>query len=215
MDDLSDKISTDIGSLGVDTATDTSEHSNDGSTQTVSCQGFREEDPFLRGRVVQSEDKHSTVQHQKTKTTEGETHDGTGTEGGVETCGPARLLGRDGSTDVGIDSNFHSKVSGRHRREGTQQERHRRHETTGHVPTGAPRNKDEDQDTESNDEPEADSIFCLQERLGTFIDGLVDFLEACRNSLVVTRRDETLFLTASSTGPDGDFRNDQELRKGP
>mmetsp|Transcript_42167 Transcript_42167/g.101424 ORF Transcript_42167/g.101424 Transcript_42167/m.101424 type:complete len:216 (-) Transcript_42167:457-1104(-) len=215
MDDLSDEIGADIGSFGVDTTTDTSEHSNDGSTQTVSCQGFREEDPFLRGRVVQPEDKHGTVQHQKTETTEGEAHDGTGTEGGVETCGPARLLGRDGSTDVGIDGNFHSKVSRRHRREGTQQEGQGRHETTCHVPTGTPRNKDEDEDTESNDEPEADSIFCLQERLGAFIDCLVDFLETCRNSLVVTGRDKTLFLTAPSTGPDGDFRNDQELSKGP
>jgi hypothetical protein len=73
MYDLSDKVGTDISSLRVDATTHTSEHSNDGSTQSVSSQRLSQQDPVLGGWVVQLEDEHGTVEHEDTKTAKCET----------------------------------------------------------------------------------------------------------------------------------------------
>mmetsp|Transcript_3062 Transcript_3062/g.4215 ORF Transcript_3062/g.4215 Transcript_3062/m.4215 type:complete len:213 (-) Transcript_3062:250-888(-) len=48
VNDLSDQISTNISSLGVNTSTDTSKHGNDGSTQSISSNAFRQMDPLIR-----------------------------------------------------------------------------------------------------------------------------------------------------------------------
>mmetsp|Transcript_22080 Transcript_22080/g.54564 ORF Transcript_22080/g.54564 Transcript_22080/m.54564 type:complete len:615 (-) Transcript_22080:38-1882(-) len=73
VNNLSDQISTDIGSLGVDTSTDTTKHGNDRSTKTVSSEGLCKKDPVLGARILRAEDKHGDVKHQHSHSAKSET----------------------------------------------------------------------------------------------------------------------------------------------
>jgi hypothetical protein len=214
VDDLSDQVSTDISSLGVDTSTNTAEHGNDGTSKTVSGKTLSEQDPLIRVGVVHAEDNHSGVQHEQTKTAKGETHDGTGTEGSVEAFGPSGLLGRDGGTDVGVDSDLHSQVATGHGSEGSEKETDGSEETAGHIPAGTPADKDENEHRKNSTKPEADGVFSAEETLSSLVDGRIDLIETLCGFLLVSVAKKT-FSLAGTTRFDGDFSDDQELGQGP
>jgi hypothetical protein len=214
VDDLSDQVGTDISSLGVDTSTNTAEHGNDGASKTVSGKTLSEQDPVSRGGVVDAEDKHGGVQHEHTKTAKGETHDGTGTEGGVEALSPSGLLGRDGGTDVGVDSDLHSQVATGHGGEGSEKETDGSEETAGHIPPGTPADKDEDNHRKDETKPETDGVFGAKEALGSLVDGLIDLLETLCGFFLVSVAKKT-FGFAGATRFDGDFGDNQKIGQGP
>ena len=214
VDDLADEIGTDVGGLGVDTTTDTSEHGNGGTTEAVSGKRLGQVDPVIGDGVVDTEGQSGEVEHENAQTAEGEAHDGTGAEGGVEAGGPAGLLGGDGGTDVGEDGDLHAEVSGNDGGSGTKDERHSREETTGKVPSGAPGNQDENDSAEDHNEVSADGVLGLEEGLGTLVDGLVDLDETAGGGLVVGAGDEGRSLI-DGLGLDGDPGDDQELQEAP
>mmetsp|Transcript_36766 Transcript_36766/g.88593 ORF Transcript_36766/g.88593 Transcript_36766/m.88593 type:complete len:113 (-) Transcript_36766:518-856(-) len=111
MNNLSDKISTNVGGLSVDTSTDTTEHGNGRSAQTVSCQTLSEVNPIFGKGIMDAEGEEAQVKHEDSKTAECKAHDGTGTEGGVETESPARFLGTNGGPDIGVDGHLHTEVA--------------------------------------------------------------------------------------------------------
>ena len=211
---LSDEIGSDISGLGVDSTSDTSKHGNAGSSESVSGDALGEVQPVSRGGVVGAVGKHGEVQDELSKTTEGESHDGSGTEGGVEARSPASLLGRDGSTDVGVDSDLHSEVSAEHRRERSHDKGKGREETTGKVPAGSPRDEEEDDEREQDDKDEAHGVLGTEERLGSLVDGLVNLVQTRCGGIVVTASGEGARL-GRGLRLDGDPSNDQELDHGP
>mmetsp|Transcript_15491 Transcript_15491/g.42951 ORF Transcript_15491/g.42951 Transcript_15491/m.42951 type:complete len:818 (-) Transcript_15491:8-2461(-) len=216
VNDLSDQIGSDVGGLGVDSSSDTSKHGNDGSSQPVSGEGLGEIDPFLGSGIVLFEDQGGSVEHKDSHTTEGESHDGSGTEGGVEARGPAGLLCRDSGADVREDGDLHSKVSRGHRGEGTEQEGNSGKASTGHIPSGSPGDEDKDENGKAHDEPEADGVFGPEEGFGSLVDGLVDLIQAIGGECVVgSALSETLLFSGSGGGLDGDLGNDLELHVTP
>lgn len=57
---------------------------------------------------MDTESNEGNVEHEDTKSTEGESHNGTGSESCVEAVFPSGLLGTDGCPDIGVDSYLHS-----------------------------------------------------------------------------------------------------------
>ncbi|VEU41902.1 unnamed protein product [Pseudo-nitzschia multistriata] len=56
VNNLSNQIGTNVGGLGVDSSSNTPEHGNDGSSQSVSGERFGEQDPFFGIGVVRFEE---------------------------------------------------------------------------------------------------------------------------------------------------------------
>ncbi len=124
--DLADEIGTDIGSLGVDTATDSSEEGDGGTTETVTGDGFEETLSGVRISLdvegeVEAEELDDDVDDEQTDGGEGETHDGAGAEGDVEALGPADLA-HGGGSGVGVDGDDHADVAGEQGGETTDHE---------------------------------------------------------------------------------------------
>ena len=78
---FSNKISTNIGSLGINTSTNTSKDGNARSIQTKSSQTLREVNPIFRSRVMDAEGKEGDIKREDSEATEGEPHDCTGAVG--------------------------------------------------------------------------------------------------------------------------------------
>ena len=181
-----------------------------------SSERFCEVDPFLRSGVVSSKDEHGSVKHGDPHSAEGESHDGTGTEGGVETLGPSRLLCSNGGTDVGIYGDLHSKVSRSHRGKCTEQEGNGSHASTSVVPSGSPRNKNKDENSETSYKPKANRVLGLQEGLSTLVNSLVNFFQARSCGLVIrTTFNKSVFLSTICSGNNWDLRNDLKLEIAP
>lgn len=113
--DLSDEISTDIGSLGVDTTTDTSEQGNGRTSKTVTSQSLEEnlrDVSVIRvpGEANSSVDPDGDVEDEQTNGGQAETHDGTGAESSVESISPGDLA-HGGGTSVRVDGDGHTNVS--------------------------------------------------------------------------------------------------------
>ena len=214
MNHLADKIRADIGSLGVDTSTDTTKHGNHGSSKTVTGNAFCQIDPFLGFRVMNAEEQHGDVKHEESSAAEGEPHGGTGAERSVEAIGPSRFLSRDSGTGVTKDSDLHSEVAGSHGRKGSEQEGKGREDSASGIPTSAPGHKNQDDDRKNDNEPKADIVFSLEERFSTFVNGIVDFIEALGLFSVVSARCKR-FVFTSRLALNGDFRDDAELKISP
>mmetsp|Transcript_6825 Transcript_6825/g.9748 ORF Transcript_6825/g.9748 Transcript_6825/m.9748 type:complete len:554 (-) Transcript_6825:187-1848(-) len=177
VDNLSDKIGSNISSLGVDTSTDTSKHGNDGSSKSITSDALVKVDPIRRIWVMNAEGKHSEVQHKDSKTTKSESHDGSCTEGSVEACSPSWFLCRNGGTNIRVNGYLHSKVSTCHRCSSTEKEREGSQKTTGNIHSGSPSDKSEDNTGKDDDEPEADVVFSTKETFCSFVNGFVNFDE--------------------------------------
>lgn len=164
---------------------------------------------------MKTEEEHGDVQHEEARRTEGKAHDGTGTKCRVEAVGPSRLLRRDGRTDITKDRHLHSEVTGSHTRNSTEQETERRKDATRRVPASTPGNQHQNDKGKDNNKPKADSVLGLEERFGTFVDGIVNLVEAFRLLGVVAARVERFALAAGSLRLDGDALNDMELGISP
>mmetsp|Transcript_21123 Transcript_21123/g.42581 ORF Transcript_21123/g.42581 Transcript_21123/m.42581 type:complete len:228 (+) Transcript_21123:1453-2136(+) len=144
MHDLPHKVSPNISSLGVNSATHPTKHGNGTSSQPISREGLTQEHPILRSGKVHPEHQCRDVQHHDTQTTEGKSHHGPGTECNIEARRPSRLLRLNGGTDVREHGHLHSEVSAEHRRQRSQHERDGREAPAGQIPIVAPADQHED-----------------------------------------------------------------------
>lgn len=130
LEGLSDKISTDISGLGVDTTSDSSEESDGGTSETVS--GDELEEAFgellclvvlsglikvavinaLDGAVVvaESENPDEHLENQEGESDQAETEDLSASEGSEET-GVDVVAALEGGSSVGVDCNSHANVA--------------------------------------------------------------------------------------------------------
>lgn len=126
---------------------------------------------------------------------------------------------RYGGTNVGIDGHFHAEVTTSHGCNGTEQKGDGRKDSAGGIPARAPGHEDENEDGKDDNEPKADTVFCGEEGLGTFVNGLVDFLETCRFFLVVAgstvAHERLRFAADAAVGNDRNARNQHKLTPRP
>ena len=121
--DLSRKISTDISSLGVDTATNTSEECDGGATETIARDELEEVSASLlvlrgEGSLVGEDDD---LEDKKGKTDEAEAEDLSTLEGNheaVESINVAKI----GGFDVTSGGNHHADVAAKHRGTSSNEE---------------------------------------------------------------------------------------------
>ena len=121
--DLSRKISTDISSLGVDTATDTSEESDGGATETVARDELEEVSASLlvfrgEGSLVGEDDD---LEDEKGKADEAEAEDLTTLEGNHEAVESINVT-KIGGLDVAGGGNHHADVAAEHRGTSSNEE---------------------------------------------------------------------------------------------
>ena len=185
-DDLTGEVGADVGSLGVDAAADAAEKRDGGAAETVAGEGFHEVEGVLVGGTVGTDDVpvlevdgeevSKDVEHEHGEATEGEAHDGSGAEGGVEGVGPGvGARGHDGSARVGEDGDLHADET---RDDGGDAARHEGNcgeaalvdvelllDVGGHQ---------EHDDAERGDEVRADGVLGAEERVSSVPDGIVD-----------------------------------------
>mmetsp|Transcript_5154 Transcript_5154/g.15486 ORF Transcript_5154/g.15486 Transcript_5154/m.15486 type:complete len:710 (+) Transcript_5154:1915-4044(+) len=118
--DLSDQVGTDVGGLGVDTSSDSSEEGDGGPSQAVPGDALVETSPVVL-EVEHLEEDDGGEEDEKTQPTEQESHDGSGPEGGHEGWGDS-LPGLEGGPSVGVGRDHHSQVSGQGGRGRSQDE---------------------------------------------------------------------------------------------
>lgn len=121
---LAYKVGADIGSLGVNAASNTSEEGNGTSTKAKTGEGIHGIDQG-ESLVVATVDGHEVEEEGKakeTKTNDGEAHDGTAGEGNAQSLGKTLLVGGLRGTDVGIGSNGHAPPTRKGRETGTGKE---------------------------------------------------------------------------------------------
>ena len=179
MDNLSDEVGSDIGGLGVNSASDTAKHGNARASESVSGDAVAHGLPVAS--VVALHDVQGDEQNNEAKSAEDEAHDGSGAEGGVEARGPSSLLGGDGGADIGVDGNLHSEVSGDHGGDGSEEEGKGGEATAGEVPAigglGSPGDEEEDEGAKANNEDGTDPVLGLEEGLSSLVNGSVDLGE--------------------------------------
>mmetsp|Transcript_17468 Transcript_17468/g.55699 ORF Transcript_17468/g.55699 Transcript_17468/m.55699 type:complete len:792 (-) Transcript_17468:58-2433(-) len=187
---LADKVSANVSSLGVDTATDATEERN-GRAAEAEAGDALEEGAGGAGRLGEAEDlvegDAEDVEGDERDTAEAVAHDATSAEGGVEALGPGGdgVEGRDGGARVGEDSDLHAEVARHDRGEGTD------HEGQGGKATllpvsmstrarvvGDARSEEEDEGAEGDDEDEADLVLGVEEGVSAEADGVVDLDQA-------------------------------------
>ena len=121
---LADKIGADIGSLGVNASSNTSEEGNGTSTKAETGEGIHGIDQG-ESLVLATVDGHEVEEEGKaeeTKANDGEAHDGTAGEGNAQSRGKTLLVGGLGGTNVGIGSNGHAPPTRKGRETGTGKE---------------------------------------------------------------------------------------------
>mmetsp|Transcript_40021 Transcript_40021/g.73918 ORF Transcript_40021/g.73918 Transcript_40021/m.73918 type:complete len:580 (+) Transcript_40021:711-2450(+) len=183
LNNLAGKIGADVGSLGVDTATDAAEHGNGGTTETVAGHGLEELDgvvvllDLVGGVVVEGEEEAEAVAHEEGKAAEAEAHDAASAEGGVEGAGPAvgGVARGDGGAGVGKDGDAHADEAGKDGGGATDGEGSGGEGADAPVEgVGGVGDEDEDDEAKDDDEGEADAVLGKEEGIGTLADGLVD-----------------------------------------
>ena len=129
--DLASKISTDISSLGVDTATDSSEESDSGATESVSGDELEKEADGFSSRLVivglydnlTFIGKDDDFEDEESETDEDEAEDLASLEGSLETSGESvlvievvssRAIAEVGGLDVGDGSDSHADETSEH-----------------------------------------------------------------------------------------------------
>ena len=183
MDDLSNKISTNISSLGVDSSTNAAEHGNAGASQAVASDAISQDVPLAGIRVSSLENLEGNPEDKHAKSTESKSHDRSSAEGSVEAGGPAGLLGGDGGANVTVDGNLHAEVAADHGGDSSQNKGSAGEGSTGPVVSSIV-DEEEDQGAKSSDKVEADGVLSPEEALGSLVDGSVDLNQPLRGGFL-------------------------------
>mmetsp|Transcript_34749 Transcript_34749/g.62556 ORF Transcript_34749/g.62556 Transcript_34749/m.62556 type:complete len:113 (+) Transcript_34749:1858-2196(+) len=112
---------------------------------------------------MDAEGKEGDVKHEDSEAAEGESHDGTSAEGGVETESPSVLLGIDSGPNVRVRGYLHAEVTRKDGSTSPQNKRQGRERPTRKVPSGTPRYQNENNTTKKKDEPGTNCIFGAEE----------------------------------------------------
>jgi len=191
-DHLTGEVGADVGSLGVDAAADAAEERDGGATETVAGEGLHEVEGVLVGAPVgavgivnkdgvpvlevDGEEVREDVEHEHGEAAEGESHDGSGAEGGVEGVGPGvGAGGHDGGARVGENGDLHADETGDDGGEAARHEGNRGETALIDLELLLDvRGHQEHDDAEGGDEVRADGVLGAEERVGSFPDGIVD-----------------------------------------
>lgn len=166
---LSRQVSTNVGSLGVDTSGNSGEESDGGTSQTVTGESgkdvlhLRDVLVILRGSCLGGDpgqnDEHSDVEAFNTQRNESKTHDGTTTESGLEPlCKGAPALVA--SADIAHDGCLHANETAGTRGDGTDDESN----------SGLPSSDKADNDSETDNVEGQPLVLLNKERSSTIGD---------------------------------------------
>ena len=182
MDNLSDEIGTNIGSLSVNATTDTTEKSNGRTTKTKSSNHVHGSGPVgsVSSHLVK---QHGHVQHKQTQTSQSKTHNSTAAERSVETLLVA-LLTTNGRSHVGVHGNGHTDVTRENRSQRTKEVSKCSQKSLQNIIL-APGDQGKDQNGKSSAKHKQNLVLSPQKSLGTNLNGRVDSLQS--SSLIISR----------------------------
>ena len=191
---LTDEVSTHVGSLGVDTAADTVEHSNDGAAQSVTGKGVGKgqegnaEEVGDGGQLTltqllqtDAEDEVNEEQTEQSKTADAKAHNGAALEGDLQGLADvAGLVGLVGDADVGVGGDLHADKTGACAHNGAEEQSH----------TGMPGEQDGENDRNDDDDDGEDLILIGDKGACTDADGGGDLLHSRRAFLHLLHGEE-------------------------
>ena len=165
--DLTDEVSADVGSLGVDTAADTRKQRDGGSTEGEAEQNVELTDDNIQDRCAQKAEAHDA-----------HTHDRAAGEGNGQCLVHTARAGRVRGADVCLGGDIHADIAGENGEYGTAEEAYR----------GDPAvltEKQADSQEQYDDKDSKDLVLRKKESLCAFIDGGGDLLHAVRTCVLL------------------------------
>mmetsp|Transcript_21501 Transcript_21501/g.53111 ORF Transcript_21501/g.53111 Transcript_21501/m.53111 type:complete len:340 (-) Transcript_21501:366-1385(-) len=126
--DLANQVSSNIGSLGVNSSSHTSKESNRRGSKSKGGKGIRRIHQNIRLGCIIVSQSHKVVHErdtQQTETDDHESHDGTSGKGHLESSVKSSLIGSLCGLDVGIRGNDHAVPTSRSTEKGTHDKANR------------------------------------------------------------------------------------------